>query len=119
MRCWFAVLILLSCGCIHTKPTVSVADTNLGRTPEYQQEIDAILAEDAENKRWEGIYLKEIAIAQDNDDHDAYKFFIVEYIKLPRMKLPDWMKQEPGYVQPISATDVLRGQIRIRVIQKQ
>jgi len=111
--------MLLGYGCIHTNKELSDSDTHVGRTPEYQEEIDAILAEDAENKRWERIYLREIAVAQDNSDDAAYKFFIIEYIKLPRMVLPEWMKKEEGYVEPVSEADVLRGQIRIRLIRKQ
>lgn len=118
MRCWITVLLLLTYGCVHTKNDLSNSDTQLTRTAEYQKEIAAILAEDAENKKWERIYLKEIAVAQDNSDHDAYKFFIIEYIKLPRMVLPEWMKKEEGYVEPVSETDVLRGQIRIQLIQR-
>ena len=92
---------------------LSPQDTKLGRSAEYQKEIDAVLAEDAEIKRWERIYLKEIAIAQDNNDQDAYKFFIVEFIKLPRLKLPEWMKKEPGHAQPVSEIQVLRNSFKI------
>ena len=108
------VIILLSSGCTHINK-VTEKDTNLSRSSAYQKEIDELLAVDAENKKWERIYLKEIAIAQDNNDQDAYKFFIVEYIKLPRLKLPEWMKKEPGYIEPVRASDILRGEFQIRI----
>jgi len=113
MRYLAAIYILIICGCIHDRVDLNVEDTKLIRSPQYQKQINTIIAEDTENKKWERIYLKEIAIAQENNDPEAYKFFIVEYIKLPRLVLPDWMKKEPGYIKPISETDVLRGQIRI------
>ena len=110
MRYIILVISLLITGCIHTVKNPDIKDTKHVRSKEYQQEIDAILAEDAENKRWEEIYLKEIAIAQENDDVDAYKFFIVEYIRVPRIPIPDWMKEEPGYVERKTAAAILRGQ---------
>jgi hypothetical protein len=113
MRYFAAIYILIICGCIHDRVSLKVEDTNLIRTAEYQKEIAAIIAEDTENKEWERTYLKEIAIAQENNDQEGYKFFIIEYIKLPRLVLPEWMKNEPGYTKPVSEADVLRGQIRI------
>lgn len=98
---------------MHNRVSLDVEDTELIRSPELQKQIDAVIAKDNENKEWERTYLKEIAIAQENNDPEAYKFFIVEYIKLPRLVLPKWMKDEPGYTKPVSETDILRGQIRI------
>lgn len=93
------VCILLLPGCmIHNKPGLIPSVTKLERTEQYQHEIDKVLAEDAECKKWELIYLKEIKAAQKNDDIDAYMFFLKEYIELPRYILPEWMKTEPGYV---------------------
>ena len=114
MRQLAALVIILLSGCTHVNKVVKT-DTSVSRSSEYQKEIDELLAVDAENKRWERIYLKEIAIAQDNNDPESYKFFIIEYIKLPRMILPEWMKKEPGYVEPVQASDVLRGLFRIKI----
>lgn len=114
MRCLTALVTILLTGCIHTNKTTE-SDTTISRSIEYQKEIDTILSADAENKKWEEIYLKEIASAQENNDRDAYKFFIIEYIKLPRMRLPEWMKKEPNYVHRKQASDVLRGQFMIEI----
>ena len=54
---------------------------------------------DAENKKWEKIYLEEISIAEENQDVDAYRFFLSEYIRIPRLKIPEWMKKEKGYIE--------------------
>ena len=100
-------------GCVTNNLTVD--DTKVSRSPEMQAYVDKVLAQDAENKKYERDILREIAIAQENDDRDAYKFFIVEYIRAPRLKLPDWMKQEPGYVQPLSDKDILNREFKIIV----
>jgi hypothetical protein len=101
-------------GCVHHVEPLEPSNTNLSRSKEYQKEITALISIDAENKKWERIYLKEIAAAQDNDDTIAYKFFIVEYINLPRLRLPKWMEKEPGYVQRVSDVDILRGEFMKR-----
>ena len=106
------ILISLFAGCTTSKK-LTVDDTQLSRSPGLQQYIDKTLAQDAKNKELERMYLKEIAAAQHHDDQDAYKFFIVEYIKVPRLKLPEWMKQEPGYVQPLSDADILNREFKI------
>ena len=117
MKLIVCVLLLVLTGCksitscfiveLSTKPPLP-EDTKLIRSPEYQKEIDELLAVDAENKKWERIYLSEIATAQENNDNDAYKFFIVEYINIRRLILPRWLKDEPGYVSQISAEEILR-----------
>jgi len=109
MRCFILVVSIMITSCVHNIKPTTTDSVNI-RSDEYQQEIDLLLSIDADNKKWEEIYLREIAIAQDNDDRDAYKFFIVEYIKIPRIPLPEWMKSEPGYVERKTATQVLRGQ---------
>ena len=81
-------------------------DTKFTRSIEYQKEIDELLAVDVNNKKWERIYLKEITRAQENDDMDAYKFFLEEYIRSPRLKLPEWMKKEPGYIPSVTIEEL-------------
>ena len=118
MRYLLAVMCITSAGCMTTNKQLSVDDTKLSRTPGYQQEIDSILAADAENKRWERVYIHEILVAQQNSDNDAYKFFVIEFLKLPRMRLPEWMKNEPNYVPGPSALDVSNANIRVIVKPK-
>ena len=79
-----------------------IEDTTLTRSPEYQAEIDTLLAADAENKKWEKIFLKEIAAAEKHQDWNAYQYFLREYIIIPRLKLPEWLQKEPGYVEGIN-----------------
>lgn len=110
-----ASILLLTGGCrsitscfIITKSTSepTIQDTKLIRTAEYQSEIDALLAADADNKKWERIYIQEIRAAQKNDDIGAYKFFLTEYINIPRYILPNWMKEEPGYAPGVTIKDL-------------
>ena len=81
-------------------------DTKLIRSPEYQKEIDELLAADAENKKWERLFLKEIEAAQKHQDWAAYQYFLREYIITPRLKLPEWIQKEPGYVPGINVKDM-------------
>jgi hypothetical protein len=85
------VLLLLFLGC--SQPEDS------GRKPELQEYIDRTLAEDRRNKEQELQYLEEIRIAQTNNDNEAFQFFLDEYLKVPRMDIPEWMKEEPNYFE--------------------
>ncbi len=69
------------------------------RTAEYQSYINETLAEDRKNKELELFYLNEIRIAEENNDSEAFRFNLEEYIKVPRMDIPEWMKGEPSYFQ--------------------
>lgn len=100
-----SVLLLVSCV---SKNSFTVSDTELNRSTEYQLEIDKLLEIDKKNKLLEEEYLKEIAIAQTHNDRDAYKFYIVEYIKVPRIPIPEWVKKEPGFYPRKTAEQVIR-----------
>ena len=62
-------------------------------------EVERILAEDRKNKELELFYLNEIRIAEENNDSEAFRFNLEEYIKVPRMDIPEWMKDEPSYFE--------------------
>jgi len=93
----FFIIITLT-GCVHSS-NLKPEDTKVSRSIEMQEEINAILAKDAEIKQIEKEYLEEIRIAQANNDEDAFRFFLREYVNVKRMNLPDWMKEEPNYVE--------------------
>tara|TARA_B100001093_G_scaffold478211_1_gene506165 strand:+ start:464 stop:748 length:285 start_codon:yes stop_codon:yes gene_type:complete len=61
------------------------------------ESIQELLLEDKENKKLELIFLEEIRIAQENDDQDAYEFYFQEYLNVPRLDIPDHLKQHPDY----------------------
>lgn len=102
------IFLIFLTGCNTKKPQLNAIDTNLTRTNEYQDEIVELLKVDKQNKLLEEEYLREIAIAQTNNDRDAYKFFIVEYIKVPRIPIPEWVKKEPGFYPRKTAAQVIR-----------
>lgn len=91
-------MILLLTGCNHSA-ILKPEDTKVSRSADMQEEIDYILALDEAYKTEEKMYLEEIRKAQINDDEVAFQFYIREYAKVKRLKLPEWIKQEPNYVQ--------------------
>ena len=95
---YFTLTILLFAGCNHS-PNLQPEDTKVSRSVDMQNEIDYILSLDEAYKAEEKMYLEEIRKAQLNDDEIAFQFFIREYAKVKRLKLPEWMKREPNYVE--------------------
>ena len=98
MKLLIITLTLILLGCNLTNK-VSIEDTSVTRSEEYQNEINEFLAKDAENKQREKELLEEIRIAQENNDQDAFRFFFEEYINIERLAVPEWMKEEPNYVE--------------------
>lgn len=76
--------------------------TGVSRTADFQQEIDRLIATDARNKKWARIYLNEIDVAIVNDDLSAYVFFMREFEKIPLEIVPEHLRSEPGYTQPLN-----------------
>ena len=93
------IIIFLSLTGFSCSHRLKPEDTKVSRSTEMQQEIDTLLAKDAENKKLEREYLQEIKIAEKNNDQEAFRFYLSEYVKVERLKLPDWIKQEPNYVK--------------------
>ncbi len=92
MRKLTLIIFLLLTGCNHS----AIIET---RSAEMQAEIDDLLARDAENKKLELEYLEEIRIAQKNDDQEAFRYYLNEYIKVERLEIPTELKKEPNYFQ--------------------
>ena len=68
------------------------------RFQEWQdKEIKELLLEDKKNKELELIYLEEIRIAEENEDKDAFQYYFQEYINVPRLHIPDHLKEHPDY----------------------
>ena len=62
-------------------------------------QLDTLLAEDKKNKMLELEYLEQIRIAQENNDTEAFKFFLQEYINVERLEIAEELKKEPNYFQ--------------------
>jgi len=98
MNKFFVILIFVLTSCNHSSK-LQPSDTKVSRSAEMQQEIDDILALDASYKYEEKIYLEELRKAQENNDEQAFMFFIREYARVKRLDLPNWIKQEPNYIE--------------------
>ena len=79
-------LILALTGCNHSA-ILKPEDTKVSRSAEMQQEIDILLAKDKANKQLELQYLEEIKIAEANQDSEAFKFYLTEYVKVKATRL--------------------------------
>lgn len=90
------LLCFFSCTNIN-KPNPS--NTKITRSTDMQEEINLLLAKDAENKKLERQILEDIRVAEENQDSEAFRFYLQEYMKVERLKLPDWIKKEPNYVE--------------------
>ena len=99
--------ILIALTCCNQQNKQVHTETTVTRSVDYQAEITQLLEQDREYKLLEEEYLREIAIAQDNDDQDAYKFYFNEYIQVPRIPLEEWMENEPEYYKRKSAKQVV------------
>jgi hypothetical protein len=99
---WLLLLLLSSCQTAKLTPE----HTSINRTVEFQQEIDELIARDADNKHWARVYLHEIDQAMLNDDMPAYVFFVGEFEKIPLEIVPEEHRDEPGYVAGPSALEL-------------
>ena len=92
----YLLFIILLTGCNYTD-TIETKESI--KSQEIQKEIDTLLAEDKKNKLIELEYLEQIRIAQENNDTEAFKFFLQEYIDVERLDIPEELKKEPNYFQ--------------------
>ena len=90
----YLLTFLLFIGC--SKPTPTIDQTTLSRSLSFEKYLDYALSRNAENKKWEIIYLDQISQATEHNDTEAIEFFTEEHSKL-FLDLPEWMKKEVGY----------------------
>ena len=89
------IIFLLLTGC--NQSTSIKNETGKPKSEDIEREIDLLLAQDKQNKLLELEYLEQIRIAQENNDTEAFEFFFQEYAEVERLKLPQWIKEEPNY----------------------
>ena len=70
---------------------------------------DDIINQDLHNKQRELEILREIRMAQDNQDEDAYKFFMQEYMDVPRLELTDEQMKHPDFRTWLSDEEISSG----------
>ena len=89
------IILLFLTGC--NQSAIIKTETKEQKPKEIQREIDSLLAQDKKNKLLELEYLEQIRIAQENNDTDAFKFFLQEYVDVERLDIPEELKKEPNY----------------------
>ena len=87
---YMPLIIVLFIGCASQPVTTKI------ETVDYSV-YDDIVTQDLQNKQRELVILREIKLAQDNNDTDAYSFFMQEYFDIPRLELTEAQKQHPKY----------------------
>jgi len=90
MKLHISILLILFGSCT-IQPTTTKTEA-----VDYSKHVDIIM-QDLDNKQRELVILREIKLAQDNNDTDAYEFFMQEYFDVPRLKLTADQKQHPQY----------------------
>ena len=85
-------LVLCLTGCV--QPTIIETESE-----DIQKEINDLLAQDKKNKLLELEYLEQIRLAQENNDTEAFEFFLQEYIDVDRLEIPEELKKDPNYFQ--------------------
>tara|TARA_B100001094_G_scaffold57552_1_gene53063 strand:- start:6111 stop:6425 length:315 start_codon:yes stop_codon:yes gene_type:complete len=89
------IILLFLTGC--NQSAIIETETKEQKPKEIQREIDSLLVQDKKNKLLELEYLEQIRIAQENNDTDAFKFFLQEYVDVERLDIPEELKKEPNY----------------------
>ena len=80
------------CGCEPTDP--ELIDTHSIH--------DDTIRHDLLNKQNELNILRELYVAQQHGDEDAFMFFTTEYVRIPRLELTIEQKQHPDYKEWLS-----------------
>lgn len=102
MTPYIPLFFILLVGCVNQPTTTKIETIDLSIH-------DDIIMQDLENKQREVVILREIKIAQDNNDTDAYEFFMQEYFDVPRLELTATQKQHPLYKEWLTDTEIKSG----------
>lgn len=95
-----SIILIVGCGLPETSQDVKVVTTEVN--PHHD-----IIKQDLQNKNRELNILREIRLAQQNNDEDAFRFFLEEYIGVPRLMLSEEQKQHPDYKEWL-ADDIIK-----------
>lgn len=85
-------LVLCLTGCV--QPTIIKTESE-----DISKETNDLLAQDKKNKLLELEYLEQIRLAQENNDTEAFEFFLQEYIDVERLEISEELKKDPNYFQ--------------------
>lgn len=79
------------------------------RHPKVQKAHDLLIDMDLKNKQQELEVLREIYIAQENEDEEALEFLMSEYVRVPRLILTEDQKAHSNYREWLSDDDIKSG----------
>lgn len=71
---------------------------------------DDIIRTDLRNKQTELNILRELYIAQQNNDEESFKFFVSEYVRIPRLILSVEQKKHPEFKEWITDDIIKSGE---------
>ena len=71
---------------------------------------DEIIQQDLYNKQNELNILRELYVAQQNNDEEAFKFFVSEYVRVPRLILTPEQKMHTKYKEWITDDIIKSGE---------
>lgn len=93
-------------GCTKSHDDVHITKTEV---VDLYAKYDDIIRQDLENKQRELNLLREIRIAQQNDDEEAYKFFMEDFYAVPRLVLTEDQKKHPKFKEWIDTSLITSG----------
>ena len=106
---YFAISILFLIGCGKLQENTSTKDVEAVAEKSYTQ-YDAIIQQDLENKQRELNLLREIRVAQQNADKEAYQFFMEDFYAIPRLVLTEDQKKHPKFKEWIDTSLITSGE---------
>ena len=77
---------------------------------ETHSKHDDIIKQDLLNKQIELNILRELYVAQQHHDEEAFKFYVSEYVRVPRLKLTTEQKEHPMYREWLTDKQIKSGE---------
>lgn len=96
-------------GCKESQKSKSTTETEINTKTSHTQH-DEIIQQDLENKQRELNLLREIKVAQQNEDDEAYQFFMEDFYKIPRLVLTEEQKKHPKFREWIDIKLITSGE---------
>ena len=103
---YIVLLTIFLFGCTKSQDEVPVTQTDV---VDLYTKYDDIIQQDLENKQRELNLLRDIRIAQQNDDEEAYQFFMEDFHAIPRLVLTEDQKKHPKFKEWINTSLITSG----------
>ena len=100
-------MLLFGCGELPKNTSTTDAESVLEKS--YTQ-YDDIIQQDLENKQRELNLLRDIRVAQQNEDEEAYQFFMEDFYQIPRLVLTEEQKKHPKFKEWIETSLITSGE---------